>query len=323
MNEKMSLACVSSSTQTSIKRPKIKIPPKLTFKDATGTIVTINPIEFTRNSNVYYVYSDIPNGYTFRFPFVAETNILLVGGGGGGGSTNYSTSSYGGGGGAGEFVTGTFSFLDTVEYKVSIGKGGIQNANGSSSIITSSSDSTLVYIQALGGGRGAPKNNIGSPGNTGGSVGGRMSINSSITDPLPTQGTIPPASSTFFRYVNKATVGPLNLSLSSGGGGAGSEGGLIKDNSNNAIRQSGGKGRAWEFKPTEYMAGGGWGGGYNSVSVSLPVDAGGGGLPARTGTVGGNGTTAGAGGGGGADKTAGSGADGKFSFAVLKSLFTV
>ena len=219
-------------------------------------------------NDIVIVYSDVnqrgglnfapPNDemrakYPNNPPIWANARVLAVGGGGGGGMVNVRTDGGGAGGGAGGFVeTSGLVFDNTVEFSISVGKGGAGGAanekcgeNGADSSVTT--NGLPVIGIAFGGGGGGAK----TKGLDGGSGGGGS------------QAILKDESGSYARAGGEGVAGQgyaggtgVDLYRGGGGGGAGGRGG---DGSNELGAGSGGEGKASDITGSDliYAAGGG------------------------------------------------------------------
>jgi hypothetical protein len=118
------------------------------------------------SNTLYYIFTQ----GTYTFTGTGTVEYLLIGGGGAGGS------SHGGGGGAGGVIRGSVNLVAGNTYTVTVGEGGILNANGSNNGSNSTFSGNNKNITAYGGGYGGGDNNGDAyaltPSNTIGSGGG-------------------------------------------------------------------------------------------------------------------------------------------------------
>ena len=212
-----------------------------------------------------------------------DFRVLMIGGGGGGGYGAFSAGNYnavGGGGGAGEFLDKEdVPIYTATDYTVTIGSGGAQNANGTSTSLVSDSGATITFdYEVYGGGHGGYYGDY--TGDTGGSSGGAgmrrypsMGVQSSVAA-TKNEGAIGSRANDG-GDTNKSSTYVVG---GGGGGGAGAAG------SNGAAPNggAGGDGYASDITGTSTTYAGGGGGGSDGPS---------------NGTVG----TGGSGGGGGPD----------------------
>ena len=265
------------------------------------------------NFDGYNIHSFTTVGtHTFTVAGSITVEFLIVGGGGGGGMD------MGGGGGGGGVVKGIDYTLDSGEYIITVGDGGIGAPKGSNDaypigqgqtghIYThngkNGDDSSIVggtvnFIGKGGGyGGSAPHNHtLGGKGNLGGSGGGTSGYNSnSSTVQADTSQDTYTAIEGVAGYGNKGGLSAGSSYFASGGGGAGGTGFKAVGTS---VYPEGGPGIESDILGTSYYwAGGGGGSGY-SQNGGNGGDGGGGGGAVGT-TTGGGGLNSGSPGGGG------------------------
>ena len=250
--------------------------------------------------------------HTFTVAGSITVEFLIVGGGGGGGMD------MGGGGGGGGLVKGIDYTLDSGEYIITVGDGGIGAPKGSNDAYPigqgrtshtythngqNGDDSSIVggtdnFIGKGGGyGGAAPHNHtLGGKGNLGGSGGGTSgySSNSSTVQADTSQDTYT-AIEGVAGYGNKGGPASGSSHYASGGGGAG---GIGLTAVGTSVYPEGGPGIESDILGISYYwAGGGGGSGY-SQNGGNGGDGGGGGGAVGT-TTGGGGLNSGSPGGGG------------------------
>ena len=104
--------------------------------------------------------SNTPGTFEIPAPYVATANALAIGGGGAGGGMKDDFGRGGGGGGAGGYVETSGKLFQDGVYTVTVGKGGVNPADGAAAAGVSGEDSTVVnqlgvsYLDAAGGGGG-------------------------------------------------------------------------------------------------------------------------------------------------------------------------
>lgn len=184
-----------------------------------------------------------------------QVEYLIVGGGGAGGTS--AAYSPGGGGGAGEFVFGAQTFDDRV-YSVTVGAGGLANANKNGQ---SSSVGSLVALGGGGGGNGG-----GFGGADGGSGGGSGRGGGAGGESTADLGLGNAGGGSTGEWPTGAGAG--------GGGGAGQAGASI----NSTTGGKGGDGLSSDITGTlTWYAGGGGGGGRDpGTAIGLGGEGGGG-----------------------------------------------
>ncbi len=241
-------------------------------------------------------YSSMLAGYELFTPVTNVEYLVIAGGGGGGSSTGVQYSSGGGAGGYRSSATGEtsgggaaaeskLSLLTNTVYSVTIGAGGAATAQGS--------DSTLIGITSLGGGRG--RGDSFGPGYSGGSGSGGTKVSNVGGAGTAGQG-----------YAGGwgSSSGSYSDSAAGGGGGAGGIGMAYASDwfTNSPLAGGDGKQSAITGTLTWYAAGG-CGAGYYSGGRTNGI---GGGTPdQKDGTV-----NTGSGGGGGRFDTGGAGGSG-------------
>ena len=263
---------------------------------------------------------------TFSLTVTTATilSYLVVAGGGAGGATNG-----GGGGGAGGYLTGTLTVTPGTTYSATVGAGGsissrlTAGANGSNSLLSAPSISTITAIGGGGGGsEDVPGNQVvGANGKTGGSGGGAATFSS--TEGTGGSGTPGQGNAGGGGRTDAATY-----RVGGGGGGAGAPGANATTSGTGA--GAGGIGIQSSITGTAtYYAGGGGGGNFSPGGTPAAGGLGGGG----TGGAGGPGTnpgsagttnTGGGGGGGGGGSLGGTslGGSGVVILSVPTSSYT-
>jgi hypothetical protein len=222
---------------------------------------------------------------------------MLVAGGGAGGSSSQAGNNGDGGGGAGGLVTGSFTFIPSATYTVTIGAAGAvaPGNRGGSGGNTTAPFSPVSAVGGGGGGTSFTPQGAGA-GNPGGSGGGGAG-----SGPLAGGSGTPGQGNPGGNGVNDApTYG------GGGGGGAGATGG----NATTPASGAGGIGLTNSISGTStYYAGGGGGGSYAPTGAGAG-GTGGGGAGGNYATTGTSGTTNLGGGGGGSSSTGTGGAGG-------------
>jgi hypothetical protein len=223
---------------------------------------------------------------------VPASYLSVAGGGAGAGSVG--GVSNGGGGGAGGLLASTFTLSTLNTYSITVGAGGVTNANGSNSVV---SGTGITTVTSIGGGSGGYNNVAGANGGSGGGGGAGVSIASG-------SGT----SGQGFA----GGVGFNGSNYGAGGGGGASAVGVAGTGSTGG---NGGAGTASSISGSSITYAGGGGGGINTGSTAGSGGAGGGGAGGSsspfTGTAGTVNTGGGGGGGGnGGSNTAAGGAGG-------------
>ena len=265
------------------------------------------------NFDGYNIHSFTTVGtHTFTVAGSITVEFLIVGGGGGGGMD------MGGGGGGGGVVKGIDYTLDSGEYIITVGDGGIGAPKGSNDAYPigqgrtghtythngkNGDDSSIVggtvnFIGKGGGyGGSAPHNHtLGGKGNLGGSGGGTSGYNSnSSTVQADTSQDTYTAIEGVAGYGNKGGPASGIAHYASGGGGAG---GIGLTAVGTSVYPEGGPGIESDILGTSYYWGGGGGGSGNSQNGGNGGDGGGGGGAVGT-TTGGGGLNSGSPGGGG------------------------
>jgi hypothetical protein len=211
-------------------------------------------------------------------------SYLVVAGGGAGGS---------GGGGAGGYRTGTMSLNQTLSYTVTVGAGGVWNANGSNSVFNE--------ITSNGGGGGGEFNTIASnpttnaDGSSGGSGGGSGTNQSGTTVGSAGSGNTP---STSPSQGNNGGLGTITGGFAKGGGGGASSAG---SNASTTTGGNGGTGSSSSISGTSVTYAGGGGGGSSNAGGAIggTGGSGGGGNGGSGSDASGTPGTANTGGGGG------------------------
>jgi len=200
--------------------------------------------------------------------------LVVAGGGGGGDGVSYTDN--GGGGGAGGVIYNSSFALTSQAYSISVGSGGLANANGNSS--------TFSTITASGGGKGGKQ----SVGGNGGSGGGGSSINN-----------LAGGSATPSGQGNSGGAGARSgYNGGGGGGGAGAVGAT-------GVTALGGAGIAYSISGSSVFYAGGGSAGNDTARVNGGIGGGGSGAVYTDSSGGGAGTpNTGGGGGGGASRDA-------------------
>lgn len=232
-------------------------------------------------------------------PATAAISTLVVGGGAGGG--NSSGNSAGGGGGAGGVKTGIAAIQTGVGYSVTIGAGGSANTNGSASVLSGGSISTVT---ADGGGAGG--NGVSGSGANGaaGASGGGAGAQTNAAGGAGGAGTVGEGNN------GGNATGSLTIQGGAGGGGAGAIGSDRTNSSGIGGGGAGGAGVSNSISGSAVFYGGGGGGNCNNAGGGGQGVGGNGGGGAggqnTTGTAG----TANTGGGGGGGNVGGGGGSG-------------
>lgn len=308
------------------------------FIDSKATWTRVNPSDLT--SDIIITYSDPNARGGLRFfdpeqpglpPVWANARVLAIGGGGGGGCVTEQIGGAGAGGGAGGYIDKVgLVFDNSVEFSISVGKGGkggsaneVVGENGTSS--TLKTNGVNVVKEALGGGGGGAH----SVGNDGGSGGGGS------------RGKTKDSSDSYGRVGGAAIVDPVDgtvqgfkggdamtgIAVGAGGGGAGGAGQDTYVNGAVDCAGDGGAGVKNTITGEERWYAAGGGGAYvNNDDLSFPnpggrggSDVGGNGAGIENGVAvaakdGKDGTGSGGGGGvsryGITDETAGNGGSG-------------
>ncbi len=222
------------------------LPSGVTLNSSTGVISGTLPnitedTTYTFTINASDGVNVIPRTFSITSKYLIPVEYLLVGGGGGSGSD------VGGGGGGGGFVSGSMGLATQYSYSVTVGSGGTGSGqgttdatNGSDSILSGSSITTLT---ALGGGAGGRWNNYaGANGGSGGGGSANYTFNSYTAGGSATQ----PSSSTggFGNNGGRGTSSSApSYGAGGGGGGAGSAGSdATPAPTSSQITSTGGKG---------------------------------------------------------------------------------
>ena len=255
--------------------------------------ITNIPRELTNYNYKYMSFthsggSELQTSYTVNFPENTVCDILIVGGGGGG------DGQIGAGGGGGAVLYATNITIPTGSYNIKVGKGGLQNVNGSSS--------EAFGATCLGGGSTSfvawdTANNGSSGGSgSGGSPGGFSNGGTGGTVGISTKGTLLNSGIMYNGNIGGNGLGQQGGNAPVGGGGGGGAGtpGLNSTNVNYTTRSSwiaagkpskGGDGVPINITGVTYYwgAGGGGGGFYTHGGDGGLGGGGGGGAQANSG----------------------------------------
>jgi hypothetical protein len=228
------------------------------------------------------------------FPFYGKTiDALLVGGGGGGNDTQNNNTDRGGGG-AGGLIYETGVTVQSQDYTITVGDGGVDENNGD--------DTTAFGLTAIGGGQGSSFTD-GTDGGSGGG-GGDGGAGGNALQPGSTDGGFgnPGGDGYEFATNNEPNAG-------AGGGGAGEAG---QDGQSSEIAGDGGDGRYYGDEFSESFGESGWfaGGGGGSAEDGGRNGGQGGGGDGRTSSRSGTGGQANTGGGAGAQNPSEGGGSG-------------
>ena len=259
-----------------------------------GTTITTVPGTFDRCILFPYTSDSIgltgQTSYTFTTTEVLTCDILIVGGGGGG------VGQIGAGGGGVAVLYATNITISTGSYNIKVGKGGLQNVNGSSSeafgaICLGGGSTPFVAWGAANNGTSGGSGSGGSPGdiNTGTASGGTVGIS--------TKGTLLNSAIMYNGNIggNGLSQKGGNTAVGGGGGGGAGTSGLNSTNVNYTTRSSwiaagkpckGGDGVAINITGVTYYwgAGGGGGGFYTHGGDGGLGGGGGGGAQNNSGT---------------------------------------
>ena len=225
----------------------------------TITLPTEPSITTLSNQQVYEYKIFINNGdsnqtnESFYLPYTTECDVLIVGGGGASGAGS-GTSHEPGGGGSGGIVYIVGKSLTQGNYKVRVGKGGV-NDNGQNSEITDTNSNIItldgILLQGKGGGKGSTATQS-LNGSSGGSGGGGCHVGAGGE---ATQGNTFWDGSRYIAGGHKGSKGNPEGAVGNNGGGGGGAG-------NTALGCEGGIGRLVNISGfNQYYGGGGGAGG--------------------------------------------------------------
>lgn len=207
---------------------------------------------------------------------ISNIEVLIVAGGGGGGPSGTRGSA---GGGAGGLVYSNSTNLTTGNYNISVGIGGLSNANGT--------NSSFYNMVAKGGGSGGTENN---KGDDGGSGGGGGNFGSGIGNAR--QGNVGDG----LGFGSNGALGSDTAPNRGAGGGGGSGGAGTAGSSTSG--GAGGPGKTYSINGTAFCYAGGGGGGSEGGTIGSATCGGGNGVNSGVGTNAINGTGGGGGGAG-------------------------